>query len=224
MTGLEFAKAPRCRAASETAAAAYTGGRRFARTHSSITEPGRGRLQAFIHRGAKEHHESTHRSKRSPAARARGRGCLVWHCRHAGPCLEPPRGAVDHDDAQGRRHRLLHVQQLRAGPLRVRDADRQLPAAAGRLRRPELLQARPERALRDPHRQQRRRQGRHHLPVPLHQHPARHGAADRRQQRRDSADPVGPGQRRQRPQPQRQRDLYRDDGDAATGAPARRRR
>ena len=56
---------------------------------------------------------------------------------------------------------------------RLRHADRQLPAAAGRLRRPELLQARPERALRDPRRQQRRRQGRHHLPVPLQQHAAR---------------------------------------------------
>ena len=49
----------------------------------------------------------------------------------------------------------------------VRDAGRQLHAAAGRLRRPELLRARPGRALRNPHRQQRRRQRGPDVPVPL---------------------------------------------------------
>ena len=34
----------------------------------------------------------------------------------AGARVQPPRGAVHHDHAQGRRHRLLHVPQLRAGP------------------------------------------------------------------------------------------------------------
>ena len=33
----------------------------------------------------------------------------------AGAGVEPPRSAVHHDHAQGRRHRLLHVPQLRAG-------------------------------------------------------------------------------------------------------------
>ena len=43
----------------------------------------------------------------------------------------------------------------------------ELPAAAGRLRRPELLHARSQRAVRDPHRQRRRRARGHHVPVPL---------------------------------------------------------
>ena len=93
---------------------------------------------------------------------------------------------------------------------RLRHAGRQLPAAAGRLRRPELLQARSERAVRDPRRQQRRRQGRHHLPVPLQQH----AATARRctiggTGRRDPADAVGQVTRAQRGGAQRQRDLHR---------------
>ena len=51
--------------------------------------------------------------------------------------------------------RSYEPSRRRAG---LRDADRQLPAAAGRLRRPELLHAGSERAVRDPRRQQRRRQ------------------------------------------------------------------
>ena len=63
------------------------------------------------------------------------------------PSSPPPEG---HDASD------FHMfPQLRGRPLRLRHADRQLPAAAGCLRRPELLRARSERALRDPHRQQR---------------------------------------------------------------------
>ena len=51
----------------------------------------------------------------------------------------------------------------------LRHADRELPAAAGRLRRPQLLPAGPGRALRDPRRQRRRREGGPDLPVPLQQ-------------------------------------------------------
>ena len=57
------------------------------------------------------------------------------------PGVQPPRGAGHHRDAEGGRHRLLHVPQLRGRARGLRDADRQLPAAAGCLRRPELLQA-----------------------------------------------------------------------------------
>ena len=64
-------------------------------------------------------------------------------------------------------------------PRRLRHADRQLPAAAGPVRRPELLHAGPERAVRDPRRQQRRRQGGPHLPVPLQEHAATATTADR---------------------------------------------
>ena len=71
-----------------------------------------------------------------------------------------------------------------AGARGLRHADRQLPAAAGRLRRPELLHARPERALRDPHRQQRRRRRGHHLPVPLQEHLRKNIDADRSAARR----------------------------------------
>ena len=155
------------------------------------------------------------RVRAEPAARRRRRRRVVRPERAARARVEPPRGAGDHDDAQGRRHRLLHVQQLRAEPPDrpgLRHPGRQLPAAAGRVRRPELLQARPERALRDPHRQQRRRQGRHHLPVPLQQLAEGQDAGDRprrqHQGRGDSADPVRPGDRAQRRQPQRQRDLH----------------
>ena len=42
------------------------------------------------------------------------------------------------------------------GPQRLRDLHRQLQAAAGRLRRPELLHAGSQGAVRDPHRQRRR--------------------------------------------------------------------
>ena len=112
------------------------------------------------------------------------------------PGVQPPRGAVHHHRSQGRCDRLLHVPQLRAGPQRLRDADRQLPAAAGCLRRTELLLDGPERALRDPRRQRRRREGRPELPVPLPEQARRRhrrGAADRRQVGRDPAHPGRPG-------------------------------
>ena len=67
--------------------------------------------------------------------------------RRPGDGVQPPRGPGDHQDAEGGRHRLLHVQQLRGGPVGVRHPDRQLPAAAGRLRRAQLLRPRPGRGL-----------------------------------------------------------------------------
>ena len=45
---------------------------------------------------------------------------------------------------------------------------RQLRAAAGPGRRPELLRVRRRRAVRDQHRQRQRRRRRHHVPVPVH--------------------------------------------------------
>ena len=48
--------------------------------------------------------------------------------------VEPPRGTLHHEEPQDRRHRLLHVPQLRERPERLRHDHRQLPAAAGRLR------------------------------------------------------------------------------------------
>ena len=98
----------------------------------------------------------------------------------AGARVEPPRSAVHRHRAQSRRHRLLHVQQLRTGTRRLRDAARQLPAAAVALRRTELLQDGPERLVRDPHRQQRRCERRHHVPVPLQEQAEQHHLADRR--------------------------------------------
>ena len=86
--------------------------------------------------------------RRAAAAVRRAGRRLGWPDRR----VEPPRGAVHRDPAAGRRDRLLHVPQLRAGPRGLRDARRQLPAAAGPVRRPQLLQARSERRLRDPRR------------------------------------------------------------------------
>ena len=108
---------------------------------------------------------------------------------------------------------------------RLRHAGRQLPAAAGRVRRAELLQARPERAVRDPHRQQRRRQGRHHVPVPLQQHAEGQDAGDRpgrqHQGRGDPADPVRARCRRPtRPRSTSTRPTP-STWSAATAAPAR---
>ena len=103
-------------------------------------------------------------ARRSPAGRRRAR---------------PPRGprpavASSHREAPfiaspaaGRRHRLLHVPQLRAGTRRLRDDRRQLPAAAGPVRRAELLQARSQRRLRDPRHQRRRRRRGPDVPVPV---------------------------------------------------------
>ncbi len=134
-----------------------------------------------------------------------GHRCPGQHCFR----FEPPRSAVHHHGAQGRWHRLLHVHELRSRPRRLRHRDRQLPAAAGGVRRPELLQDGSERALRDPPRQQRRRQGRPHLPVPLPEQVQQHLAADRRQERVDPADAGRLGQRAQRGHAQRQRNLHR---------------
>ena len=83
-----------------------------------------------------------------------------------------------------------------AGRTGVRHADRELPAAAGCLRRPELLQARSERAVRDPRRQQRRR-ARRTSPsssassntLSKHRADDRHGANAKSVA--DPADPVG---------------------------------
>ena len=154
-----------------------------------------------------------------PATHRRPAGCPP-----AGPdaafrfrtCFQPPRGALHHHRPEGRRQRLLHVPQLRGRPLRLRHADRQLPAAAGCLRRPELLRARSERALRDPHRQQRGREGGPELPVPLPQHPVqrrcRHQPEDRRPLGGHSAGPVRPGLAGGRPEPAAGRDLHRPGG------------
>jgi hypothetical protein len=99
-------------------------------------------------------------------------------------------------------------------PQRLRDADRQLPAAAGRLRRPELLRAGPERAVRDPHRQQRRRARGPHLPVPLQNTLAGNGGSGapchRRQERGHPADPGRHGGQRERRRAATCRDLQRD--------------
>ena len=96
--------------------------------------------------------------------------------------IEPPRGAVHHRASEGGRHRLLHVQELRVRPRRLRDVDRELPAAAGRVRRSELFHARPERRLRHPHRQQWRREGGRDVPLSLPQPDPGHLAQHRRRQ------------------------------------------
>ena len=126
--------------------------------------------------------------------------------------LEPPRSAVHHHRAQGGRHRPLHVHELRGRARRLRHADRQLPAAAGPVRRPQLLQDGPERAVRDPRRQQRRREGRHQLPVPLPEQAELDRAADRRQERGHPADPGRPGHRPALAGAERHRDLQRRRG------------
>ena len=82
-----------------------------------------------------------------------------------------------------------------AGRDHVRHDRRQLPAAAGSVRRPELLQARSERRLRDP-RHQRRRGGREpDLPVQVPDHQRRQRAQRRRQER---GDPAGAERQRRR--------------------------
>ena len=55
--------------------------------------------------------------------------------------VEPPGSAGDHQSPKARRHRLLHVPELRTWTRRLRHAPRQLRSAAGRLRRAELLHA-----------------------------------------------------------------------------------
>ena len=156
----------------------------------------------------------------SLATGARRRGAC--RRRRPGRRLEPSRGAVHRVAAAGRRHRLLHVPQLRAGPRRLRHADRELPAAAGPVRRAELLQARSERRLRDPRHQRRQRRRERHVPVPDHQRPARQPAQRRRQ---DGVDPAGAerlGRRRpaERHRAQHRRELHADRGPRA--APQRR--
>ena len=103
------------------------------------------------------------------------------------------------------------------GPRRLRHADRELPAAAGPVRRAELLQARSERRLRDPRHQRRQRRREHHVPVPVDQRPARQPAQRRRQ---DGVDPAGAERlRRRRPaerhRAQHRRELHADRGPRA---------
>ena len=99
-------------------------------------------------------------------------------------------------------------------PRRLRHPDRQLSAAAGRLRRPQLLHPGSRGALRDPPRQRRRRQGGPDLPVPLRQRPRRRRqglhARRRRQEDRRPARQHRPRHRRRRPSnAERHRDLHR---------------
>ena len=125
-----------------------------------------------------------------------------------GPGLEPSRSSLHHDATQGRRDRLLHVSQLRKRPQQLRDADRQLHPAAGRLRRPQLLRDGSQRSLRNPRGQQRRRGRGHQLPVSLQEQPCRHRAARRRQERLDPADPGGRIQCRQQCRLEREGDVH----------------
>ena len=108
----------------------------------------------------------------------------------------------------------------------LRDRDRQLPAAAGPLRRPQLLRARPGRALRDPHRQQRRRARGPDLPVPVPQSPRQrergHRARRRRRVGRRAAQERRPGVGRRQFAAQLPRDLHDPHWSAATAAAATR--
>ena len=64
----------------------------------------------------------------------------------------------------------------------------ELPAAAGSVRRPELLQARPERRLRNPRDERRRRRREPHVPVPVPDDERRQPVHRRRQ---EGVDPAG---------------------------------
>ncbi len=98
--------------------------------------------------------------------------------------------------------------ELRARPLGVRHVHRELRAAAGRVRRPELFHDGPGRHLRHPRRHQRRRARGPHVPLPLRVHDERHRARGRRQQRRDPAAQRGPDFGRQQRRAQRRRNLH----------------
>ena len=94
--------------------------------------------------------------------RAGARGRRGWPPR--GPArrrVEPPRGAVHRDAAAGRRHRLLHVPQLRA---RAATATSRIVANYLPLQDPyggpNYFKLDPERRLRDPRQQRRRRASR----------------------------------------------------------------
>ncbi len=147
-------------------------------------------------------------------ARARPVATRERHRRGVGPAharLEPSRGALHRRPAQGRRERLLHVPQLRAGPRGLRGPGRQLHPAAGCLRRSQLLQAGRECAVRDPRRQRRRRAREPHVPVPVPERERRQPAHGRRQA---GLDPAGAERRQgrepaQRPGAQRARDVHR---------------
>src|SRR4029453_13079859 len=67
------------------------------------------------------------------------RRCTACRSRRHVAGVEPPGSTGYHQVAQGRRYRFLHVSELRGRTLRLHHAARQLCAAAGRLRRPELL-------------------------------------------------------------------------------------
>ena len=133
-----------------------------------------------------------------------------------GERLQPPRSAEHHGLAEGGFHRLLHVQLVRGRPQRVRHADCELPAAAGSVRRPELLRARSGGPVRDPRRQRRRRGGRPDVPVPFQEPPRRQQhrqeADDRRPERRRAAEEHRPDQRAGRLQSQLQRELHAEAG------------
>ena len=79
---------------------------------------------------SKQHHDLPHHHTRPRAARPGGDRRPVRPVEHVDVRVEPPRSTFDHGDAEGRRHGLLHVHQLRSRPQRVHDADRRLPAAA----------------------------------------------------------------------------------------------
>ena len=143
-------------------------------------------------------------------------------------CIEPPRGAVHRVATAGRRDRLLHVPQLRARTRRVRDDRRQLPAAAGSVRRAELFQARPQRALPDQYQQRRRRRRQSYVHVQVPEHACRQPDSRRRQDGVDSAD-AERLRRRQRPEfarAERPRNLHRrrqprSRATATTSSPSR---
>ena len=82
-----------------------------------------------------------------------------WFCRPSALASSHREAPFITTTSQGRRHRLLHVQQLRdrraTGYVTLIANYQPLQDA---VRRPELLHAGSERAVRDPHRQQRRRE------------------------------------------------------------------
>ena len=142
-------------------------------------------------------------------------------CGGAGQCLEPPRGAGDHQDAEGGRHGLLHVQQLRAGADRLRDLPGQLRAAAGRLRRPQLLHPRPRRGLPHPRRQRRQRRRVDDLRVPGQADLQEHLTAGRRQDGIGAVRQRRADQRRarRRRRPERRGELHAARADRAARQP-----
>ena len=81
------------------------------------TSPGSVRaVVEVIHTEEKEMNREQPRQPRPAAAGGRRRRRTGQPGRRSRPGIEPSRGARHHGHAEGRRHRFLHVQQLRAGP------------------------------------------------------------------------------------------------------------